>query len=86
MYAVNTITHYLNQNRKKMKAYITPSILVTTIDTETNILDSSFGFTKDGTGMTDIKNGGQNQNASTTVDAKGSLPHYSAWEDELDEI
>lgn len=85
MYAVNTITHYLNQNRKKMKAYITPSILVTTIDTETNILDGSFGFTKDGEGM-NIKNGGQNTDATTSVDAKGSLPHYSAWEDELDEI
>lgn len=69
-----------------MKAYITPSILVTTIDTETNILDTSFDFTKDGNQMQDIKKGGQNTDATTSVDAKGSLPHYSAWEDELDEI
>lgn len=86
MYAVNTITHYLNQNRKKMKAYITPSILVTTIETETNILDSSFGFTKDGQGMPDIKNGGKNTDTTTSVDAKGFILNYSAWEDELDEI
>lgn len=69
-----------------MKTYITPSILVTTIETETNILDGSFSFTQDGKGMGDIKNGGQNTDSSTSVDAKGSFPHYSAWDDELDEI
>lgn len=69
-----------------MKTYITPSILATTIDTKTNILAGSFSFTQDGTGMKDIKNGGQNTDASVSVDAKGSLPHYSAWDDELDEI
>lgn len=82
----NLIIHYLNQNQKKMKTYITPSILVTSFDTKANILAGSFSFSKDGESMGDITNGGKNTDPNTSVDAKGSFPHYSAWDDELDEI